>query len=362
MSVPGLKLTRDDADANPDWDRFVAAAPGGHHVQTAMWARVKASAGWHSCRIILRREADIAGGCQMLWREVGRGVRVAYVPRGPLVRRDQPVDVAVVLNALEAEARKLRLAYVKLQPPTDRHDLEPVLEERGFVRSKLEVGPVASVRVDLRRSPEDLLAALAPRVRRNLRQSEREGLVVRKADGGELPVFLDILDRTAERQGFKNYPRAYWMRAWAELAPSGAARLSLAELDGRALSGLLLVGFGDTVIYKMGGWTGERTKARPSESIHWNGLLWAREAGFRYYDFEGIPPGVARAAATGEQLPASASGVATFKLSFGGEPVFYPGTYDARYQPLRARAAQWAGNRRSGHRLVRLVVGRRPES
>src|SRR5205823_11661763 len=82
-----------------------------------------------------------------------------------------------------------------------------------------------------------------------------------------------------------------------------------------------------TVIYKIGGWA-DRAGAPPgtNELTHWTGITWAHRAGYRSYDFEGIPLDVARAMRDGE--PAEPRGVAFFKLGFGGEPVVYPGTYD----------------------------------
>src|SRR4051812_15857073 len=356
---PALEVVRDEAQASPQWDAFASIAPGGHHVQTTMWAAVKAISGWRATRLLVREEGEIVAGCQLLWRSVGRVVRVAYIPRGPLAPADRPDVLAKLLEALDVEAHDRGLAYVKLQPPVDRHDMPAVLQQRGFHRSSLEVGPSASVRVDLTPEPDQLLAAMASRIRRNVRQSERKGLTVRDGGPDDLPAFIEILVRTAERQGFETYPPEYWHRLWEAFAPGGWASLLVTELDGRVLSGLLLVGYGDTVIYKMGGWTGERTKARPNESMHWVGIQWAREAGYRYYDLEGILPEIAEALIAGREPAEEITGVTAFKLSLGGDPVLYPNTYDKLYQPLRARAAQWAAGRGSSSRLVRMVVGRR---
>src|SRR5262245_60092182 len=88
-------------------------------------------------------------------------------------------------------------------------------------------------------------------------------------------MFFEILQRTAERQKFDNYPLEYWTHVWDEFAPGGCAQLFLTEFKGRVMSAILLIGYGDTVICKMGGWTGERTKARPNEAMHWAGIQWA---------------------------------------------------------------------------------------
>jgi lipid II:glycine glycyltransferase (peptidoglycan interpeptide bridge formation enzyme) len=356
VPAPALELVRDRAEVNLEWDRALATIAGAHHVQSSAWARVKATARWRATRIVVYREDEIVGGCQLLWRELGKVVRVAYVPRGPVVRRGDVEALDALFAELGGEARALRLTYLKLQPPVDRHDVAVSLERRGFGRSALEVGPAASVRIDLGPSEAELLAAMHSRVRRNLRQSDREGLTVRVGERGDLATFVEIIDHTAQRQGFENYPQEYWTKVWDEFAPGGHTRLLITEHDGRPQSAILLIGFGDTVIYKMGGWTGERTKARPNESMHWAAIRWAREAGYRYYDLEGIEPWIARAVLAGEEP--EIGGVESFKLSLGGDVVLYPGTYDALYRPVRARVARWAGTHGSGHPVVRKVVGR----
>ena len=60
--------------------------------------------------------------------------------------------------------------------------------------------------------------------------------------------------------------------------------------------------------------------------MHWTGIAWAHDGGYRHYDFEGIPVEVAQEVRDGN--PANARGVAFFKLGFGGDAVVYPGTYD----------------------------------
>jgi lipid II:glycine glycyltransferase (peptidoglycan interpeptide bridge formation enzyme) len=156
---------------------------------------------------------------------------------------------------------------------------------------------------------------MAPSIRRNIRKSEREGLTIRAGRRNDLPMFFEILQRTAERQKFDNYPLEYWTHVWDEFAPGGWAQLFLTEFKGRVMSAILLIGYGDTVICKMGGWTGERTKARPNEAMHWAGIQWARSSGYRYYDLEGIPATVARAVLAGEPPP-EPEGLAAFKVRF----------------------------------------------
>jgi len=123
------------------------------------------------------------------------------------------------------------------------------------------------------------------------------------------------------------------------------------------LSALLILAYGEGAMYKMGGWSGEPRSIHPNELAHWNAILWARERGYRYYDFEGISPKYARALHAGLDPAPPARGDARFKLGFGGEVALLPGTYDRAYRPLRAgamRAAAGLGGRpaKAAYRLL----------
>ena len=120
----------------------------------------------------------------------------------------------------------------------------------------------------------------------------------------------------------------------------------LAEYKGEILSGILLLAYGDTVSYKMGGWSGERRDVRPNELLHWTGMQWGRDRGYRYYDLEGLNPALGEAILSGRD-PADLDipGIAHFKLGLGGEVTRFPGCYDYTSQPLLRPALPWIAPR-----------------
>ena len=103
------------------------------------------------------------------------------------------------------------------------------------------------------------------------------------------------------------------------------------------VSSSLLIAFADTVAYKLGGWSGEHPSKGPNELMHWAGISWAHQRGYRYYDFEGVSRAVERAILRGDELPLDTpqGGVAQFKLGFAGLTRF-PGTYDFSPNPVLA--------------------------
>ncbi|MGZ8647078.1 MAG: lipid II:glycine glycyltransferase FemX, partial [Solirubrobacteraceae bacterium] len=243
----------DQAQHNEEWDAWVAATPGGHHVQTSGWAQVKALAGWRATRLVLRSEGSVVGGCQMLVRDLPLSRRLAYVPRGPLLASHDPALLDEMLAGMAAAARRQHVLLMKVQPPVDRDDMSAQLSERGFVTSELAAAPGASVRVDLSgRDDAALLQAMRSTTRRHIRTAIKSGVSVRTGGPDDLGVLQSQLAATAQRQGFDPYPPAYYRRLWDAFGLSGQARILVVEHDGTPVSAALLIAFGDTVLYKIG--------------------------------------------------------------------------------------------------------------
>ena len=310
---PGATVDVSRMLCDPDWDAFVDTAPGGHLVQTSLWAQVKAKYGWQPLRLRVHRGGEFVGGAQLLVRRMRLGA-VGYCPRGPLLRDNDPVALRALLDGLARMARGERILYVKVQPPVGRGDIEPILRESGFVASDMQVTPGATVRIDLRRSADEILASMRAAHRKNIRKAARKGIVARAAGASGLPTFGELLAATARRQGFPPYPVEYAAEILGRFGDGHRAELLLAEQDGEALAGVMIVGYGDSVIYKMGGWSG-RMGLHPNELLHWHAVQWAQERGYRYYDLDGIDPSAARAAMAGEELPESDRGGPTFSNS-----------------------------------------------
>jgi lipid II:glycine glycyltransferase (peptidoglycan interpeptide bridge formation enzyme) len=353
-SPPDVHVGHTLTDA--EWDRFVEATPGGTYQQTSMWAQVKSVAGWRPVRIALSGDSTVVAGCQVLVRRVPALGAIGYVSHGPLVAGGNGAALSAVLDVVQELVLAERLLYLKLQPPPDRADMAAALRQRQFVPGCLDPAPRMTVRVDLRRSPDEVLAAMRARSRTYIRQARRRGVVTREGGEDELPVFCDLVEATSRRKGYNPYPRSYYQQIWRSFP--GRAHLLLAEYKGDILSSTLLLAFGDTVSYKMGGWAGGHRDVRTNELVHWAGMNWARDRGYRYYDLEGIHTAVGEVILSGgDTADIDVPGMTHFKLGLGGDVTRFPGCYDYARQRLLRLALPWVAPRLErltpfAHRLI----------
>ena len=345
--MPGLEA-RADVDVtvareqvDREWDGFVDSIPGSSYLQTSMWARVKAVAGLRAVRVVLRRDGAPVAGCQMLIRAAGPIGAVGYVPMGPVIAPGEEALAAQLLQAVQDHARTERVAYLKLQPAVLSGALERALADAGFTPGELSVAPTATVQIPLAgRSDDDLLAAMRASTRGNLRRGEKSSVRIESVGATGLPVLHEHVTTTARRQDFQPFPLEYLQRVWETFSGESSARLLVAEDGVEALASAMLIGFGDTVVHKFGGWSGKPSKVRPNELIHWKSMRWARDEGYAFYDLGGISPAAVRALReegdAARQDPRN--GVAFFKLGLGGQVVEGPGVYDRAMPTLRGRA------------------------
>lgn len=265
----------------------------------------------------------LVGAAQVLLKAVGPAGRLAYLDRGPVMAGDQPDHLQTLIVAIQEEMRQRSVRALIAQPSTEV--ASRAMTAAGFGPTDLGFSLPATVTVDLGGDSDDILARMKSKTRYNIRKGLRSALEVRQADGSELPVFHQMLTATAARQGFESNSIQHLARLFEALEPAGQCTMFIAEDAAGPVSATLLVAFGHSVVYKRGAWSGRAGNLHPNEVLHWTAMLWAKEAGFETYDFDGIDPQVARAVLDGQSVPKDATqSVSRFKLGFGGDVVLLP--------------------------------------
>ena len=351
------KVTTSTLLEDPEWDAFVASAPGGHHVQTSGWARVKSILGWKVTRVSVKDRGGIIGGAQVLIRPLPVVGSACYVTKGPLCQRNDPDLAKTVLHEIIQIGRRNRCQFMAIQPPNNGEYLGEHLESLNFRSGNLELAPTASLRIDLGEGPETIMARMKRETRHHIRQSERAGIVVREGDQSDLDIFYHLYLTTAKRQGFTPYKRKYFDMFWQTFAPLGWIVLLIACHEYEAVSAQLLIPFGDTVVAKMVGWSGGHSKRRPNDALYWASIQWAIQHGYTYFDFEGVDPLGAREIINGRKLsevPGLSQDIK--KYGYGGKVVLYPPVYDylpnKMYDWVYRRIAHKIGSNSLTYRFV----------
>ncbi len=314
------------------WDNLLHRL-GGHPLQAWAWGSLKERFGWQAHRLSVGDDA----AAQLLIRPF-RGLAAAYVPRGPLLGDDEVASAALV-DALIRLARSQRAAFIRLEPDVLEDDaaatrrLAGALGGHRFRAVQHTLQPRSSIRLDVARTDEELLAGFSKGHRADVRRAEREGVRVRAGrTDADADVLHQMMRASQQRKEFGIHTPAYYRTLWRLYGDD--AQLLLADHDGQPVAASLILAFAGHAVYLAAGATRAGLDVRASHLLQWHALRWARERGAQSYDLWGIPDARGRLALAAEGLPdderarleqAARSdpldGVYRFKKGWGGQVV-----------------------------------------
>jgi lipid II:glycine glycyltransferase (peptidoglycan interpeptide bridge formation enzyme) len=317
---------------DPEWDRFLEETSGNHHLQSAKWAKLKSASGWEVLRLRIRQGGTIVGGVQILFRRLPLLGRFGYAPRGPVFRSFDTRQRGKLFAELDRVVKAERFLYLMIQPPEGDEQSVELLRSRGFNPSPLEVAPGATLMIDLNLSPQALLHGMRSGTKRAILKSLERGPEIRRGGESDLAAFQSLLVATGLRRSFTPPPLEYFQRLWKLFAPGGHIVLFLAELHGEPVAAELDIAYGDTLVSKRAGWSGQHRDLHLPTRLIWEAILWAKENGYKYYDLEGLDPTLARAIRAGDSPDrVSPRSQDAFKLGFGGRVTVLPENHEYVY-------------------------------
>ena len=315
------------------WNQMLLDLPAPHLLQSWEWGEIKAQTGWQAQHWIWpaadgSKPEAAAGFLLRRLRFLPWGV--AYVPKGPVVDWLNPAAAEAAVAGVEALARHSRAIFVKIDPDVAPDSaagrgLVAMLRARGWQPSPEQIQFRNTALLNLAQDEEALLAAMKPKWRYNIRLAERRGVTVRVADVADLAVFYALYSETGRRDGFIVRPFDYYAATWRRfMQPADVqapwAELLLAEVEGDAVAGLMLFGFGATAWYLYGASSERQRAAMPNHLLQWTAMQRARARGCTTYDLWGAP----------DVLDESDSlwGVWRFKEGFGAQFAPHIGAWD----------------------------------
>ena len=335
-----------------EWDDFVANHPHGSILQTTNWARLKNRFGWTSHRVWLRQDGKLAAGAQILYRSAAVGlVKMAYIPHGPLVNWDDEEQVTVLLNQIDQSVYERGAGILKMEPLLWQTEAmmakwEAICQQHNLLPNTDTIQPPNTVLVDLRPSPEEILANMKQKTRYNIRLAAKKGVAVRQGNLADIPTFNKLMRQTGERDQFGVHTPMYYHAAHEIFEPAGQVALFLAEFEERPLAGVMVFALGKTAAYLYGASSNEERQRMPTYAVQWAAMEWAKAQGCHYYDLWGVPDAPeAELEATFTERHDGLWGVYRFKRGFGGQIQRTIGATDRIYNKLVYKLYQWRRGR-----------------
>jgi lipid II:glycine glycyltransferase (peptidoglycan interpeptide bridge formation enzyme) len=326
------------------WNRLIAELPDAHLLQTWQWGTVKRDGGWEVLPKVWRNEENqVKAAALVLERSLPLpGLKVLYVPRGPLLDWEDGALRRQVLGDLQTLAKQRGAIFIKMDPEVilwrgipgtegaaetaTGQALQAELGERSWHFSEEQIQFRNTVWLDVTLPEEDLLAKMKQKTRYNIRLSERKGVSVREGGMDDLPLMYRMYAETSVRDGFVIRPEGYYLRVWTLFMEAGMLTPLLAEVDGEVVAGLALFHAGKTAWYLHGMSRAVQRNKMPTYLLQWEAMRKAKALGCARYDLWGAPDVFDDSDAMW--------GVFRFKQGLGGEVICTLGAWDYPARPL----------------------------
>ncbi|MFN8439853.1 MAG: peptidoglycan bridge formation glycyltransferase FemA/FemB family protein [Caldilineaceae bacterium] len=326
------------------WRSILSTLPNPHVLQSWEWGAVKGQTEWHAERYVLNEANDSPlAAFQLLWRQPipYLPLRIAYVPKGPVVDWQDERKVKAALSWIVIEARQRGCLFVKIDPDVREDSPEgkrllTTLRSNGWRYSDDQIQFKNTGYSDLTTGETALLDGMKQKWRYNVRLAEKRGIRVREGGPGDLHIFYDLYAETGQRDGFLIRPYDYYRTTWqtflsaqAEVGNPAGGALLLAEHaeEPTAVAGIFLFRYGRRVWYFYGASSERRRRDMPNYLLQWEALRWAINQGCTIYDWWGAPTEI-------ENAEDGMQGVWQFKQGFGAEFQPHVGAWDYPVWPL----------------------------
>ena len=279
-------------------------------LQSEAWGQLKARYGWQPRRV---------GTVLVLARPIVGGRHLLYAPETEITEEDKIRELLAGVGPWAKECRAFVFRLEIAVPYSD--EVAQRLKSLGFVKSFESVQPEWRALVDIRPNEEQVLSAMHPKGRYNIRVARRHGVTVSLSQDPDR--FFPLYYATAKRDGFAPRPPRYLQDL---LSTVPGATLVLAEKDGQPLAGAVVVFEKEVASYLYGAFSYQHRMLMAPYLLHWEIIREAKRRGATVYDLGEVPP------ETADRHPLA--GLRDFKLKFGARIVHLVGSWDYIYSPL----------------------------
>ncbi len=334
MAEYNVYTSHDPGWQESEWDAFVQEHPFSHPLQLSAWGRLKEAFGWESQRVGIVVGDNLIAGAQVLYRRLpGVPLKMAYIPKGPIVTWQDARQTQQLFAAIHQQARKRGAVMLRIEPElSDDRQHRQLLFQQGFSPASHSIQPRTTVWIDLKQGEDEILARMKQKWRYNVRLARRKGVQVRPGDSADLERFISLMQLTGKRKEFSVHVPDYYRTFWKLFSPSGHALLFVAEFNGEMLAAIMVVLLGSRAYYFYGASGNKHRNLMPSHLLQWEAMRWAKVHGCVGYDLWGVPDEVGiNPEAPIPDPPVGMWGVWRFKRGFGGEIVRYVGAWDKGY-------------------------------
>ena len=219
---------------------------------------------------------------------------IGYVPKGPLPNKE-------MILGLKRIGENEKCIFIQLEPNILRNHKSSIINHKSLVPSAHPLFTKYTFIIDLTKTEEELLKAMHPKTRYNIKVALKNGVKILEDNSDEaFEIYLKLTAETTKRQGFYAHTQKYHRLMWETLQATSinkdklTAHLFLAnyrpttkDQRPKTLVAWILFVYKDTLYYPYGASSTLYRETMASNLMMWEVIKFGKKLGLKKFDMWG---------------------------------------------------------------------------
>ncbi len=327
-----------DEESKKAYKKFLENHERCNFQQSLEWAEIK-KPNWIP-EVVLAEDEDknIIGSLCVWIRKMPIFGNMMYSSRGPVCDIHDIAVMKQLTDGVKELAKKYNAFGLSIEPDieTDDQAFRDIVTNLGYKIKddakdfKDEIQPRFVFRLDIKnKTEEEIMAGFHQKWRYNIRLAGRKGVEIKEGTREDLKDFHKIMIETGNRDGFITRPLSYFEKMYDNMVPEGHMKLLMAYYDGKPISGVIPIFYGNKTWYLYGASSNQHRNLMPNYLLQWEMIKMAIARHDDIYDFRGV------SGVVDESHPQY--GLYRFKKGFGAKFTEFIGEIYLPFKPLKFR-------------------------
>jgi len=253
---------------------------------------------------------------------------IGYIPKGPLPTKD-------MISALKKIGQQEKCIFIQLEPNIiSDENLKLKIENLGLLPAAHPLFTKYTFVLYLNKSEEDLLKAMHPKTRYNIKVALKHGVkIIQDHSDQAFENYLKLTEETTKRQGFYAHTKKYHKLMWETLKSEKidtdklTAHLFLAKYNEEVLASWILFVYKNILYYPYGSSSISHRETMASNLMMWEAIKFGKKLGLEKFDMWG-------ALSNNPDKNDPWYGFHRFKEGYGPKHIEFLGSFDLVINPV----------------------------
>ncbi len=196
------------ADDKNIYNEFILNHEYGDVLQLSNWGDVKDDL-WTPKQYFFKNDEDTIGACQILYRKLPLGYKIAYIPRGPVIDYSNKDEVKKIFSLIEKLAKSEKCVRVTFDPRIERNGSEDILKlfdelqytHTGFFTDMREIQPRYNMIFDISGCMDEIIKSFSKGMKAKFKKIDDLPISVESITEEKWEDFYLVMKESAIRNG-----------------------------------------------------------------------------------------------------------------------------------------------------------------